>query len=243
MWANPSSAQTLQERVPGLSADELQQLRSEGSIRFHTEDQPMQFRYLPHSSLSARVRDSFRGLEPNAVNEVLYLLPKPHTDGDLLLHIYNTLRAISTLSGVRYHSGHYDRERVLFDDVYAMDSPRSRNRIDDPLVTRVPRESSFPVHLVDANFGSSYFEATYYGAGDAVSFGLRNTQSLTYIIPVIRSERLRFQLLAIPLEEELLLYGAVGVEAGRLIRRQVHLPSAFRRRIETLADWFIEQAY
>ena len=227
--------------VPGLTQAEIEELQSRGSIRFHTEDRAMDFRYLPRTSISARVRESFRGFEPNVVNEVLYLLPKPEPDGDLLLHIYNTLRAVSTLSGVQYHSGHYDRERVLFDDVYAMDSVRSRNRIDDPLVSTVPREASFPVHLVDANFGTSYFEATYYGADDAISFGLKNSQSLTYIIPVIRTERLRFHLLAIPLENELLLYGTVGVEAGRLIRRQVHLPSAFRRRIETLADWFIWQ--
>ena len=241
--AAQTSAQTLRSRVPGLSTAEIEKLRNEGSIRFHSEDRPIEFRYLPRTSISAQVRAGFRGFEPNVVNEVLYLLPMPQPDEDLLLHIYNTLRSVSTLSGVQYHSGHYDRERVLFDNVYAMDSARSRNRIPDPLVTSVPRESSFPVHLVDANFGTSYFEATYYGAGDAISFGLTNSQSLTYIIPVIRTERLRFQLLALPLEDELLLYGVVGVEAGGLIRRRVHLPSAFRRRIETLADWFIEQAY
>ena len=49
--------------------------------------------------------------------------------------------------------------------------------------------------------------------------------------------------MVLPLEEALLLYGTVGVETGALIRRTVHLPSAFRNRIETLADWFIGRAY
>lgn len=242
-WGETGSVDDIRALVPGLSSAEAQELRREGSIRYHSEDRAMEFRYLPRTSISAQVRASFAGFEPNVVNEVLYVLPKPEPEGDLLLHLYNTLRAVSTLSGVRYHSGHYDRERVLFDDVYALNSSGGRERVPDPLVSVIPAVSSFPVHLVDANFGSSYFEATYHGADDAISFGLQNSRSLTYIIPVIRTGRLRFHLLALPLEHELLLYGTVAVEAGRLIRRQVHLPSAFRRRIETLADWFIEQAY
>ena len=265
VWAEKSvaipqvSVERLRAAVPGLSADDAERLRSEGMVRRHTEDQPMQFRFLPRTSLDRTVRGSFDGFSPNVVNEVLYLLPLPSpgrlpspTDSrpasrgsrdDVLLQLYNRLRAVSTLSGVVYRSGRTGEDRVLFDDVYAIDSLRARNRLPDPLVTRIPAESRFYLHLVDANFGSSYFEASYFGAADAISFGMRNAQSLTLVVPVIRADRLRFHLVVVPLEDALLLYGMVGVEAGALIRRTVHLPSAFRNRIETLADWFMGNLY
>ena len=258
VWAEKSvaipqvSVERLRAAVPGLSADDAERLRSEGMVRRHTEDQPMQFRFLPRTSLDRTVRGSFDGFSPNVVNEVLYLLPLPPLDGvgsrpasrsEVLLQLYNRLRAVSTLSGVVYRSGRTGEDRVLFDDVYAIDSLRARNRLPDPLVTRIPAESRFYLHLVDANFGSSYFEASYFGAADAISFGMRNAQSLTLVVPVIRADRLRFHLVVVPLEDALLLYGMVGVEAGALIRRTVHLPSAFRNRIETLADWFMGNLY
>lgn len=250
--AEPIDVQ-LRRLVPGLSASEIEAIQNNDYIRFHTEDEPLSFRYMPQTGISRQVERSFDHVDPNVVNEVLYLLPRPRqtsegvpleSDDDVLLYLYNTFRAVSRLSGVTYHSSRANGPRVLFDNVYAIDSVRGRNRIPDPVVTRIPSgESRFPLHLQDSNFGSSYFEALFLGGDDAVSMGMTNARSLTYIFPVIRPERVRFQLVAIPLEDHLLLYGAVALEAGGFLRRVVHLPSSFRRRIEALADWFIGEVY
>ncbi|SIQ32626.1 hypothetical protein SAMN05920897_10728 [Alkalispirochaeta americana] len=243
---------TIADLVPGISRAELAELLEEGSLIFHSEDEPLTFRYLPRSSISDQVRGGFGHFEPNVVNEVLFLLPRPETnsrgipytsDEELLLDLYNTFRAVSKLSGVEYESGRTGGMRVLFDNVYAIESVRSRDPLPDPLVTAVPRESSFVLHLEDSNFGRSFFEASFYGGDDAVSMGMTNLRSLTFFVPVVRAERVRFQMVALPLEDHLLLYGAVGLEAGGFLRRMVHLPGSFRRRIVALTDWFTWQVY
>lgn len=243
---------TLRRLVPRLTPEEIAEIQTGDYIRFHTEDQPLTFRYLPETSVSRRVRRSFDHVSPNVVNEVLYLLPRPRQstegrtfsdDQELLLYLYNTFRAVSKLSGVMYESNRTGGPRVLFDNVHRIETLRRRDPLPDPVVTRIPREDRFLLQLDDSNFGTSYFEATYYGGSDAVSMGMTNARSLTYIFPVIGAERVRFQLVAIPLEDHLLLYGAVALEAGGFLRRVVHLPSSFRRRIEALADWFIGEVY
>jgi hypothetical protein len=244
--------ETLRRLVPGLTAAEIEEIQTEDYIRFHTEDEPLRFRYMPETSISEQVRRSFRHVDPNVVNEVLYLLPRPEhradgrpfaNDQELMLELYNTFRSVSRLSGVTYESGRTAGPRVLFDNVYRIETLRRRSPLPDPVVTRIPREDSFLLQLDDSNFGTSYFEAIYFGGGDAVSMGMTNARSLTYVFPVIGAERVRFQLVAIPLEDHLLLYGAVALEAGGFLRRVVHLPGSFRRRIEALADWFIGEVY
>lgn len=244
--------QSLRQLVPGLTSDELATILEDDFVRYHAEDQPLTFRYLPDTSISEDVRRSFHHVEPNVVNEVLYLLPRPeHTrdgrslnsDEDLLLYMYNTFRAVSRLSGVKYISNRTGGPRVLFDNVHRIDSLRSGEPLPDPLVRRIPREDGFLLQLDDSNFGTSYFETVYFGGSDAVSMGMTNARALTFVVPVIRAERVRFQLVAIPLEEHVLLYGAVALEAGGFLRRVVHLPSSFRRRIDALSDWFIGEVY
>ncbi|POQ98658.1 hypothetical protein AU468_12400 [Alkalispirochaeta sphaeroplastigenens] len=254
--STPSGTTDLEATVatlaPGLSREELAELLDQGSLIFHSEDEPITFRYLPRSSISDQVQRSFGHFEPNVVNEVLFLLPRPQensrgapyaSDQELLLDLYNTFRAVSKLSGVEYESSRAGGMRVLFDNVYAIESVRNRDPLPDPVVTRVPRESSFLLHLEDSNFGRSFFEASFYGGDDAVSMGMTNLRSLTFFVPVVRAERVRFQMLALPLEDHLLLYGAVGLEAGGFLRRMVHLPGSFRRRIVALTDWFTQQVY
>lgn len=250
---NESVAETLREMVPGLTESEIQELITGEYIRVHTEDEPITFRYLPRSSISSQVQQSFHHVSPNIVNEVLYLLPRPThrtpegtplvSDEELLLELYNTFRAVSKLSGITYISNRAGGPRVLFDNVYRIETLRRRDPLPDPIVARVPREDTFLLQLDDSNFGTSYFEAMFFGGSDAVSMGMTNARALTFMIPVIRAERVRFQLVAIPLEDHLLLYGAVALEAGAFLRRVVHLPSSFQRRIDALSDWFIGEVY
>ena len=233
----------LRRVVPNLSAAERAELIENEYIQHYTEDKGIEFRYMPESSVSAQVRSAFADHRPSVVNEVLYLLPKPEVEGDVLLFLYNKLRAVSRLSGVTYISGRTGGERVLFEDVYRIDSVRNRNKQPDPIVRRIPAEDSFPLHLVDSNFGRSFFQTTYIGGSDAVAMSLTNATRMTFIIPVIGVENLRFQLVAMPIDDYLLFYAVVGVEVGGFFRRVVDIPASFRRRIEALGEWFIDEVY
>ncbi|GAB4222219.1 MAG: hypothetical protein Kow009_13920 [Spirochaetales bacterium] len=229
-----------------MGSEERAKLQREKELVHYTDGAP-DFRYLPSIPLSVRVKAFFQGFSPNVGNEALFLLPypsgkAPEASGKgpdtSLLSLYNRLRAVSTLSGIQYRSSRAKGMRVLFSDVYAMKDLESKIRIPDPLVQIIPPEDSFPIHLEDANFGSDYYLATYLVRDNTIVFGLKNLTSLSYFFPVISAERFRTQLVIIPLDTELLVYGVAAVEAGDLIRSLVHLPSAFYKRIEALKNWF-----
>lgn len=235
---------TLQTLIPELSSAERAELLEEEMIQAYTEDSGIQFRLMPQSTMSADVRRGFRSIDPNVVNEVLFLLPRPDVpDDELMLFLSNKLRAISELSGVTYISGRANEPRVLFDDVYRIASLDNKRRLPDPLAQTLVPEEDIHLHLEDSNFGRSYFRATYLAAPDAVAMGMSNAESLTYIFPVIGPERLRFQLFAMPVDDYLLLYGVVGVEISGFLRRMIDIESSFRRRIDALGGWFIDQVY
>lgn len=229
------SALTLEEVLPQLTPQQRTELREQKELVHYTDGAP-DFRFLPSIPLNVRVKAYFQGFSPNVGDEALFLIPQENPSS--LLALYNRLRAVSTLSGIQYRSSKAKGMRVLFSDVYAVKDLKSKTKIPDPLVQIIPPEDAFPIHLVDANFGSDYYEASYLVRDNTIVFGLKNLTSLTYIFPVIGAERFRTQLVIIPLETELLVYGVAAVEAGDMIRSLIHLPSAFYKRIEALKNWF-----
>jgi hypothetical protein len=188
------------------------------------------------------VREQFSGYSPNVTDEALFLLPLPETGQDPSSFLYARLRAISSLSGIEYFSNHYKQKRVLFSDVYEVDSLSSRAKVADRTGGPIPAGGErFPFHINDVNFGGGYYEADYSSAGGGLAFGFRNKTSLSFFfIPVIGEERVRFHLAAIPLREDgqLLVYGVCSVEAGDFIKSMIDLPSSFYTRIKALRDWF-----
>lgn len=252
------SALTLEDILPQLTPQEHAELREKKELVYYTDGAP-DFRFLPSIPLSVRVKAYFQGFSPNVGDEALFLLPYPSgrmsagnsADGitpggesfaggssPSLLSLYNRLRSVSTLSGIQYRSSKAKGMRVLFSDVYAVKDLKSKTRIPDPIVQIIPPEDSFPIHLVDANFGSEYYEASYLSRDNTIVFGLKNLTSLKYLFPVIGAERFRTQLVIIPLDSELLVYGVAAVEASDMVRSLIHLPSAFYKRIEALKNWF-----
>ncbi len=236
-WIMPTptlSALTLEAALPQLTPEERATLQEKKELVYYTDGAP-DFRFLPSIPLSVRVKAYFQGFSPNVGDEALFLL---QGNTPSLLALYNRLRAVSTLSGIQYRSSKAKGMRVLFSDVYAVRDLKSKTRLPDPLVQIIPPEDSFPIHLVDANFGSEFYEASYLARDNTIVFGLKNLTSLKYIFPVIGAERFRLQLVIIPLESELLVYGVAAVEASDIVRSLIHLPSAFYKRIEALKNWF-----
>jgi len=236
---------SLEDILPQLTPQERAELREKKELVYYTDGAP-DFRFLPSIPLSVRVKAYFQGFSPNVGDEALFLLPytpaqpsqRTESSATTLLPLYNRLRAVSTLSGIQYRSSKAKGMRVLFSDVYAVKDLKSKAKIPDPLVQIIPPEDSFPIHLVDANFGSEYYEASYLVRDNTIVFGLKNLTSLKYIFPVIGAQQFRTQLVIIPLDSELLVYGVAAVEAGDMVRSLIHLPSAFYKRIEALKNWF-----
>ena len=68
--------------------------------------------------------------------EALYRIPYPEgydaENGNILDYLYELSHRVSSINGVKYFSVRRKKYAVLFTDVYAVDSPDSRERIADP---------------------------------------------------------------------------------------------------------------
>ena len=236
------SATPIDTYLSSLSEEEKAKLIEHNELVEYSEGAPA-FRLLPNISLSAAVKAEFEDYEPNVSDEALFLLPKVENQ-NILPYIYEKLRNISSLSGIQYHSNHYHEWKTLFDNVFETDNVGSDAVIPFKQTESIPWEERIIIHMEDVNFGAGYYEATYFNSTDSITFGLKNLTSLKYKgIPVIRKERVRFQMVIIPTDEYLLVYGVCGVDAGSLIRKMIHIPSSFYTRMKALRDWFTGQIY
>ncbi len=236
------AALSIDDVLPRLSRDDREKLKDKKELVLYTEGKT-EFKYLPDTPLSDRIRRKFEGFDPNVSDEALFIMPLPAKRDDPSLFLYNKLRAISSLSGITYFSNRKKETQILFSDVYAIDGLDSKRRIPDRTYSYLPSDERVLIHLEDVNFGSGYYEVSYMTADGAMSFGMKNLTSLKYIFPVIGKENVRFELLVVPLDDALLVYGACSVEAAGFVKSLIHLPSAFYTRIRALKDWFSKQAY
>jgi hypothetical protein len=232
----------LDDVLPGLSPGDRAVLTEKKELVRYSESRP-KFAFLPSGPLSDRLRKEFEGFDPTVTDEVLFLMPLPIAQGDRNLFLYNKIRDVGTLSGIQYHSSSKDGMRTLFSDVYAVDSLKGKKKMPFVPVMEIPAEARFPLHMEDANFGSGYYEASYFHEADRIAFGLRNLTTLKYVFPILREQKVRFHILFVPLENELLMYGIVAAEAGGFVRYMVNMPCALGKRIRALRDWFTEQVY
>ncbi|MBN2511095.1 MAG: hypothetical protein JXB03_12520 [Spirochaetales bacterium] len=225
-----------------LSIEDKTQLLEKQELVVYGEGTPV-FNLLPDTALSDKIRQEFDEFDANVNDEALFLLPLMNQENSID-HIYRKLRNVNTLSGIQYHSNHYREWKILFDNVFEAEKVGSDTALEFSSKGTVPHEERIIIHLEDVNFGSSYYEAVYFNSDSAAGFGLKNLTSLRYkLIPLIGKGKVRFQMLMIPTDEYLLVYGVVGVKAGSLIQEVIHLPSSFYTRLKALRNWFSAQIY
>lgn len=197
--------------------------------------------YTPDVPLANNIIEKFNALDPNVVVEALYKVPYPEDmltgyDRDMIL--YNIVREVSNISGVQYFSRTKNKLRVLFDDVYAVDEKKSA--IDDPTVLEIPEYDSFPMHMKEANLGRDYYLAEYLYDGQDMSFSLTNTSNMRFVLKVVGEEDMRIDLLLMPLEDEILIYGYIGVKLANpgFVNKIMDPYSSFYRRLNAMEIWF-----
>lgn len=108
------------------------------------------------------------------------------------LAIYNRIRAVSTLKGIRYFSETYNKERVLYDECFRISQPGSRAALADSLVTVIPKDASFFVHERDASFGDGDMRLNYHYEGGEMVMTLITVDGMHLgPIPAIEPEKMK----------------------------------------------------
>jgi hypothetical protein len=164
---------------------------------------------------------------------------------ELMIHILNTLRAVTTQEGITYISHRRgNTPHPLFTRSYHVERPGSRKELEDPVLEELPAKIEDIIFQRDTSFGGNFYQFSYAVHENMIYLNVKNLTTLAVfgIIPAVPKETLNIIFGISILEEGILCYSQAVIEdqepSFTFLGFSVHLPSAFQRRITALQEWF-----
>ncbi|MFQ6070096.1 MAG: DUF6675 family protein [Candidatus Aminicenantales bacterium] len=182
-------------------------------------------------------------INPSLGIEILFLYKHPELNVDenpqRLLTVYNILRSISTLKGVKYYSLSRHKRRILFVETYVIDSPQKRKKRKDPLVTDIPSRSSVFAYHRDSSLGRYVSHIDYRYQNHVISMKMENVSSIKlFIFPVVEPHHLVNYLILFPNGDEILFYGLSCINTVSFLRLGDDKIESLYNRTKALLRWF-----
>ncbi|HAE23367.1 MAG TPA: hypothetical protein DCG47_13765 [Spirochaetaceae bacterium] len=233
-------AQGLRQALPGLDADALASIVS-GAIASREASGLEDLRWLPPGSEGRQIASSLsvRQTWPVLI-ESAYFIPQAELPPYLKLSALNALGAISTLSGVTYFSHNRNRETVLFDNVYRVESAGGKKRLPDLSYASLPRQERFTIHLSDSNFGSCWYTVILDATGAGIRLSLSNAKPIGIaIVRAFSAEELFMELSLMPVAEGLAVYAVCAAAPAGLASSMVDMYSAVLKRLDSVRGWAV----
>lgn len=247
--AQPSwSAGAIEKFFPNLNGTQLQTLHSgEGVTNFYDED--MELDFAPSIDRWDSLHDDLVEFDPSVGIETIFLLPLSQIEDagqsaeQFRLRVYNTLRRVSTMEGVRYYSESRDRMRIFYEESYTIRGGDDRTRTPDQTVTQIPDRATIHIFQHDSSFGSNVYRAVYYHDDGTMTLSLVNLTRLYYrsIFPVVAPNNLRIKISIVPTDEGLVFYGNSAIDVITLLGMDDRVRDSFYNRVVALFGWFSDQ--
>ncbi|MGH0052033.1 MAG: DUF6675 family protein [Sphaerochaetaceae bacterium] len=168
---------------------------------------------------------------------------------DRQLAIFNQFRAISTQEGLNYISWRAgNKPKLLIEkSSYMEDEKNLNNLLPDPIATEFPYSVQSYVYQRDTSFGGNRYLHTYTNSDDEIFVEIKNINTIRVlgIFTAVKKGQLTIHMGTYQLNDGLLLVAMTSID-GRdpvvsILGLEVDLPSAFRRRIVALQNWFKNQ--
>jgi len=230
-----------------VSSSLAQRLRSRNDLIIETHFNNTAPILLPQNSdLRRNVTSARNALNPNILVESLYLYKKPerfHTSTaswnlQQRAAIFNQTLALSTLTGVQYHSSSRDERRTFYEYSSVIDGPQTKRPIPDPVFVS-PVSTTLYARQRDLTFGDNIYRYDYTVARDAVIFSQVNETTLSIgIIPVIGKGNLRSVMAIIDCGDSILIYAVSMVNSLSVPGLRDRIGSSFGSRADALLKWF-----
>jgi len=242
LWAPPVFAETTIDTL--LAPELLERLSLEGELRNSLSDaSPLQL--IPEIPLRPEIEEQINELGLSVGTEVLIRYRNEAIDFDAessRLKIYNILRSISTMEGIKYYSASRKRMRTLFAQSYAIDGPDKQERVPDPFVEEIPDYSRLYIFQKDLTFGANVYRSEYRYSGQYFLLTTRNTTTMRYfLLPVVKPECSVTHILLIPAGMEILFYGATGARGASFFGLERTREDSFYNRLKAIYGWFTER--
>ncbi len=255
-----STSQTLKDLLPNLSeADEAALLAGEllasdttiaGSIKYAPLWMPTPSTGDGQSSTGTDSSSPQTKETESFTVEAVSLVPLPDylqesSENEKMLHILNTLRAVSTQEGITYISFRRgNTPHPLFTKSYHVERVGSRSRLEDPVLDELAPKFQDIVFQRDTSFAGNFYEHTYTIYKNNIYLTVDNLTNLAVygLIPAVPKQTLRIAFGITIVEEGVLCYSQAHITGQKpkitFLGFSVHLPSAFQRRITSLQEWF-----
>ena len=206
-------------------------------------------RLLPQNEVLAKfIMDTHQELSPNVMVETLNLYPKPQGANNVLsaeekIALYNSVLAISSLTGLEYFSASRGGMRTLYEISTVINDPVERIPVPDPFFSQLQEEISLYARQKDLTFGNNIYQFDFYTADGAIFFIQQNLTPLSLgIFPAIGRNRLRSAVAIMDAGEYLLIYVASMANVVSLPGMNERVGTSFANRAEAIFNWFSAQA-
>ncbi len=184
---------------------------------------------------------------PKTSLEMLYTMPLPDGNSDLLLFLFNYLNKFSLMEGIDYYSSRKGGMVPYLARSFLVEKPGRKKALPDPFYTALPSEISYTVFQKDSTFGSNWYNVEIKVYDDAIWLSMTNTNLMWYyFLPVLKAGGLKIDMIVIPGEGNLKFYtlSQLQEEARKeVLGISIYLPGAFDHRVSALQGWFAKQIY
>ena len=193
-------------------------------------------------------------IEDSLVSGISAFVPYPELWSELghdekKLRIINTLLSISTIKGITYISySAGEKPKTLFSDAYTLTSVRKGKKAYDVSFTYAPDVYTYDIaaYLKDNIFGGNTYSVSYDISSDEIFMTITNVSKLKFLFfTAVEEGELDLCVDVLMTEEGIAVFGLATVrDADEYVETpvtDVHLPSAFTRRITSLKDWFVRE--
>ena len=212
---------------------------------------------MPNIGLGRLVAASLQNQKFSLGLEGLFFMPVsdlPNTwtsvpERERTLILYNILRSVSTLTGLEYYSASRKKMRLLFEESWVIANPKIPGEpLADPVLEALPEGPVFIndtmfIHQKDKSFASNESRMLSRARKDALSTTIINLTPLRYwgVFRIVQPEAMQTHLLAVPLQEGLLVYGVIAAETVDSKMFMAKAEASFTNRVKALAGWYMDR--
>jgi hypothetical protein len=196
---------------------------------------------MPSSFVRDEVLSHISEIRPNLLVEALYLLKRtpPEDPNREILGISKIFRSISSLAGIEYWSASRKRMWPFYTESYVVDSPKTANRIPDPVLESLPARDRAFAFQRDTTFGGNLYAYDFLSDGKSFALIGRNLGALRYmLLPIMNENDLGTLVFALPLREGILVYGLSAAKAFLLPGMEARTLASLSNRADALYAWF-----
>ncbi len=228
-----------------FSKELFMQLEKEGELTSTFKGQN-QLSLIPDLDLSREIKADVNSLNPKIGVEILSIMDMPEhikamSADERNLHLYNSMRKISSMQGIEYYSRSREKMRLLFEQSFIVDALKSKTALPDSLVKSIPGKDRLMCFQKDLSFGKNYYQLDYsYNAG-AVSLRYMNLDSMYYsLIRAVGPENLHIHLLVLCVDDRIVLYSVSAADVLSLFGFEKKVEGSFYERLKAIRNWFID---